>query len=345
MKRRRKCKLHTFKWTPVWDWLCCSWSACCLGRLRWSTPAGAAAQATGNQVGIVCTTGTQPEPDLQPRRQATGYIILGDGNTMYMWGYRCSGQPFQHPGPVLCVNEGDTVTVILHNTLPDDVSIMFPGQDNVLANGAPAQPQFDAAATLTSLTNVAAANGGSVTYSFVASKPGTYIYESGTDPEKQVRMGLFGALIVRPWRMGDRTITPTTGPTASSRPTRSSWCCCRRSTRTSTRLPSRAKPFDLNTYHPHYWLINGRTLPRQHRRQLRRPGCPSSRTARWRASTRTIRPTTRIRAWRAISTWVSRTTPSTPRQQRRRDRRGTAGQQYVTEPSRCGRKKTPLRIA
>ena len=73
---------------------------------------------------------------------------------------------------MLCVNEGDTVTVILHNTLPEAVSIVFPGQENVLANGAPAQPQFDGAGTLTSLTNTAAANGGSVTYSFVADQPG-----------------------------------------------------------------------------------------------------------------------------------------------------------------------------
>ena len=53
-----------------------------------------------------------------------------------MWGYSAGSDAFQHPGPVLCVNEGDTVTVILHNTLPDDVSIIFPGQENVLADGA-----------------------------------------------------------------------------------------------------------------------------------------------------------------------------------------------------------------
>ncbi len=34
-----------------------------------------------------------------------------------MWGYSNGFDPFQHPGPVLCVHEGDTVTVILHNTL------------------------------------------------------------------------------------------------------------------------------------------------------------------------------------------------------------------------------------
>jgi len=37
-----------------------------------------------------------------------------------------------------------------------------------------------------------------VTYSFVATHPGTFVYESGTNPDVQVPMGLFGALIVRP---------------------------------------------------------------------------------------------------------------------------------------------------
>ena len=37
-----------------------------------------------------------------------------------------------------------------------------------------------------------------MTYTFTAGEPGTYLYESGTDPQKQVQMGLYGALIVRP---------------------------------------------------------------------------------------------------------------------------------------------------
>ena len=157
----------------------------------------ATAQAAPPNTGVACTTGAATNPTFTLETKE-GYIQLPDGNTMYMWGYSKGGGAFQHPGPVLCVNEGDTVTVILVNSLPEDVSIMFPGQENVEANGGPANPQFDGAGNLTSLTNVAAASGGSVTYTFVASKPGSYIYESGTNPQKQVRMGLFGALVVRP---------------------------------------------------------------------------------------------------------------------------------------------------
>ena len=82
--------------------------------------------------GVVCTTGGdkagEPVFDLTTR---TGYIDLPDGNTAFMWGYSNGFDAFQHPGPVLCVHEGDTVTVILHNTLPDATSIVFPGQDDV----------------------------------------------------------------------------------------------------------------------------------------------------------------------------------------------------------------------
>ena len=89
--------------------------------------------------GIVCTTNANNTFTLTT---ATGYIGMSDDNTVFMWGYALSGQPFQHPSPVLCVNEGDTITVILQNTLAEDVSIIFPGQESVLANGAPAEPQF-----------------------------------------------------------------------------------------------------------------------------------------------------------------------------------------------------------
>ncbi len=74
-----------------------------------------ATTAAPPSVGIVCTsnTGANPTFDLTTK---TGYISLPDGNTTFMWGYSNGSDPFQHPGPVLCVNQGDTVTVILHNT-------------------------------------------------------------------------------------------------------------------------------------------------------------------------------------------------------------------------------------
>lgn len=219
----------------------------------------AAAQATGPRVGIVCTSdaggGTHPTFNMTTN---TGHIVLPDGNTMYMWGFSAAGGGFQYPGPVLCVNKGDTVTITLQNTLAEDTSIMFPGQVDVLANGAPAQPQFNGGGTLTSLTNAAAANGGSITYSFVANKPGSFIYESGTDPKKQVGMGLFGALIVRPALGADYAFD-----LANSRFTASEEFMVLLSEIDPYmhQAVEAGAPYDMNNYHAHYWLINGRGFP------------------------------------------------------------------------------------
>lgn len=238
-----------FKWIGLGVALLLTLGALAIGPLANIQPAAAQAQPA---VGIACTYG--PSFTLDAR---SGYIVLPDGNTMYMWSYSPSGGDFQYPGPVLCVNEGDTVTVVLHNTLGEDTSIMFPGQENVLADGAPAQPQFNGGGDLTSLTDVAPA-GGSMTYSFVASRPGTYLYESGTSPEKQVRMGLAGVLIVRPalganyaYNRADTQFTPE----------EEFLVFLSEIDPYQHQAAEQNKPFDLTKYHVHYWLINGRAFP------------------------------------------------------------------------------------
>ena len=82
---------------------------------------------------------------------------------------------------------------------------MFPGQTGVLANGAPAMPQSTGGVStvrrsVTSMVDTGGTTAAASPTPSSPSKPGTYLYESGTDPETQVRMGLFGALIVRPPR-------------------------------------------------------------------------------------------------------------------------------------------------
>jgi Multicopper oxidase len=157
------------------------------------------APARAAKIGMVCTPG--PSFSLVAK---TGYIETPDGNSVFNWSFAAgtsSTAHFQEPGPVLCVNQGDTVTITLHNGLdvhpagmhPENVSIVFPGQQDVTATGG-------AAGTFTR----EAVPGGDVTYTFIASQPGTYIYESGTDPARQVEMGLFGALVVRPTAHADR---------------------------------------------------------------------------------------------------------------------------------------------
>ena len=137
------------------------------------------------------------------------YMSQPDGNSVYSWGYGCTTPPattafvptmanvtpfcntMQVPGPTLVVTEGQTVTVTLTNALPTaagNTSILFPGF--TLTSTCAAANQ--------GLLTCEAAPGGTVTYTFVASTPGTRAYYSGTQGDLQVEMGLYGAIIVLP---------------------------------------------------------------------------------------------------------------------------------------------------
>jgi len=118
-----------------------------------------------------------------------GYISVADGGSIYSWGYT-TGDTMQLPGPTLIVDQNSTITVTLNNTLPvaaGNASIVFPG--HVVTSTSGGVPG--------SLTQEAPP-GGSVSYTFTATTPGTYQYHSGTQTDLQVEMGLYGAIIVRP---------------------------------------------------------------------------------------------------------------------------------------------------
>ena len=136
------------------------------------------------------------------------YISQPDGQMVYSWGYGCTGgtlttgvsfqpttttTPFcntmQVPGPTLIVTEGQAVQVTLTNSLPaaaGNTSILFPGFQVTTTGGVPG------------LLTQEAAPGGTVTYNFTPSSPGTRAYYSGTQGDLQVEMGLYGAIIVLP---------------------------------------------------------------------------------------------------------------------------------------------------
>lgn len=116
-----------------------------------------------------------------------------------MWGYASCTANFTTcdsisvPGPTLSVPASDSsLTIHLRNDeLPEPVSIVIPGQ---LAAMAPVK----AADTLgrmrvNSFTSETVA-GTDQLYSWTALKPGTYLYHSGTHPQLQVQMGLYGGL-------------------------------------------------------------------------------------------------------------------------------------------------------
>jgi FtsP/CotA-like multicopper oxidase with cupredoxin domain len=152
--------------------------------------------------GLICTNGTTAQITVlgQPVTSRSyvltardGYITTPDGNSVYMWSYSEGQKDFQYPGPFLCANEGDHVTITLHNTLKVPTSMLFTGITEVLVNGSP-----EVADTPTTGLLQPIAPAGSATYTFTASLPGTFLYESGTDPQLQVQMGLTGGLVVRP---------------------------------------------------------------------------------------------------------------------------------------------------
>jgi multicopper oxidase len=206
--------------------------------------AAAATAFAAGPIGMVCTNG--PSFTLNA---TTGTIETPDGNSVLMWSYgnAATGGAFQEPGPVLCVNQGATVTVTLNNTLSEPTSIVFPGQDNVTASGGAA-----------GLFTREAAPGGSVTYTFTASQPGTYLYESGTDPSKQVEMGLYGALVVRPaghpdWAYND--------PSTQFDPSREYLLIFHEIDSDLHHNVEFGEPYDFNALHFRYFMVTGRSFP------------------------------------------------------------------------------------
>jgi FtsP/CotA-like multicopper oxidase with cupredoxin domain len=232
----------------------------------------------------------------------TAFLNQPDGNAVYSWGYGCQGSPsgtapaamavacpsMQVPGPTLIVTEGQTVTVNLLNSLPTPVgntSILFPGFV-VTATGG-----------VQGLLTQEAAPGGTVTYTFVASSPGTHSYYSGTQGDLQIEMGLYGAVVVLPASV---PAACTTGLAAANLAVKASWgepdyrlsqaaydnpkACYDREylfqwaemdsnihktalaqvtamTGCTAGAPGCSLEVPTEPYHPAYFLINGRSMP------------------------------------------------------------------------------------
>jgi FtsP/CotA-like multicopper oxidase with cupredoxin domain len=158
------------------------------------------------------------------------YLSQPDGQAVYSWGYGCSSSnppagyapaaitttfcnTMQVPGPTLIVTQGQVVTVTLTNALPTaagNTSILFPGFTVTTSGG------------VAGLLTQEAAPGGTVTYTFTASTPGTRAYYSGTQSDLQVEMGLYGAIVVIP-SSGNIPLACTTGLHASNLTAETTW--------------------------------------------------------------------------------------------------------------------------
>lgn len=195
------------------------------------------------------------------------YLTTGDGGSVIAWGYAAdSGGAFpgvmQYPGPTLIVNQGDAVTINLTNppvgpgTIPMPVSIVFPGQTGVTATGG--NPGL--------LTNEAAP-GQTVTYTFTASHPGTYLYHSGTRPDLQVEMGLVGAIIVRPAGFNEATNRTAYGHPGSAYDHEYLFLLTEMDAQVHDQVAAimavggDPSTLDVSDFFPEYWFINGRAGP------------------------------------------------------------------------------------
>jgi hypothetical protein len=167
-----------------------------------------------------------------------GSVTLPDGVTVPIWGFAGSAAgPAQLPGPPIVARQGETLRVILHNELAGEtVSLVFPGQLGLQDY------------------TVGAGQGASVVYEFVLDSPGTFLYEAGptTNGARQVAMGLYGGLVVRPAAAGQAYDDVATAFDFEELLVLSE---------IDPGLNADPHGFALHEFEPHYRLINGLAYP------------------------------------------------------------------------------------
>ena len=171
-----------------------------------------------------------------------GTLALPGPASVPIWGFGtpttpgdCSTATAGLPGPVLTVNEGDTVTLTVTNGLPagHTLSMEMPG---INLDAGPLQ----------------AASGASVTLTFTASHPGTYLYQSGGDEGRQLAMGLYGALVVGSNTAKQAYDDPGTAYDVDSVLVLSAL---------DPDFNNAPDTTEMHGYHATYWLINGKSYP------------------------------------------------------------------------------------
>ncbi len=197
-------------------------------------------------------SGTSPNPVFNLTAKAD-YISVPEGSRIFMWGYGVTGANMQYPGPTIIVNQNDSVTVNLTNKIGGvPVSIVFAGQDDVAATGG-----------VQGMLAREARFGETVTYTFTASRPGTFTYFSGSMPELATEMGLVGTLIVRPVDGGGSPIPGQAYNDVSSAFDQEFLFFLTEMDPNVHFLVEKGRmaEVDLTDYFPVIWFINGRAAP------------------------------------------------------------------------------------
>ncbi|MGN6299565.1 MAG: multicopper oxidase domain-containing protein [Angustibacter sp.] len=236
-----------------------------LALLGWQpATAGAAsrpAEAGRSVTGLRTALSAAPAGHLQPSGcTGTGTVVCdvyaGTGTTTVagqpipIWGFSSTADPDTAtlPGPLLVVNQGDTVRIRLHNNLAGErVSLALPGIEKVTWG------------TRNDDDTAGVATGGTRVYSFTAAAPGTFLYEAGhtAGGARQVAMGLAGALVVLPSdgsgsAYGARAGYPSTAYDDEAVLVLSE---------IDPRLNADPAGFDMRSFAPRFRLINGKAFP------------------------------------------------------------------------------------
>jgi hypothetical protein len=178
--------------------------------------------------------------DLWAMTGTVGLPGIAPPGTVPIWGFAStSAGPATAPGPVLVVDQGAVVTIALHNGLSSALSLAFPAVTGLIPD------------------TVGAAPGGSKTYTFTASRPGTYLYEAGHTPDgaRQAAMGLVGALVVRAAAVGGK---PSAYGDAASAYDDEALVVL---TEVDPAFNANPLTYDLRAFRPTYRLINGKAFP------------------------------------------------------------------------------------
>jgi FtsP/CotA-like multicopper oxidase with cupredoxin domain len=170
-----------------------------------------------------------------------------------IWGFglaatpgNCTGVTASLPGPVLSVNEGDTVTFNDFNNLPAGHTLRFEIPGVTFAPGSTdAAVGASVSRTFTTLTTPSDTDP-------THTRPGTYLYQSGGDAGRQAAMGLYGALIVRSGTAGQAYDTATTAYEVEATLVLSA---------VDPAFNAAPDTFDLHAYRATSWLINGQPYP------------------------------------------------------------------------------------
>jgi FtsP/CotA-like multicopper oxidase with cupredoxin domain len=115
-------------------------------------------------------------------------FTLEDGSLTQYWGYGIVNGNGSHsmslPGPLLEVNQGDTVVINFYNDSPEDHTIHLHGLDVDQANdGVPS-------------TSFAIPSQQTTTYTFVAEHTGTFMYHCHVLTTLHLTMGMYGMIVV-----------------------------------------------------------------------------------------------------------------------------------------------------